>query len=136
KQAADSDSAKLLFIPDHDPNNDAGQQKYSGSPHPQSDAATLASLIDPGIKQHNHEHKQHHDRAGIDDDLNGSQELRPQQQVDKRQRAHDHHQRQGAVDRVALGKQVDSSCYAENAKDEKKNLVKHLFKLAMPRSVL
>ena len=40
-----------------------------------------------GIQQHDHEGEEHHDGAGVDDDLRGGEELRAQQQIEHRQRA-------------------------------------------------
>jgi hypothetical protein len=67
--------------------------------------------------------EQHHDGAGVDDDLRGGQELRAQQQVKHGQRGHHHNQRQGAVDGMALEQEVDGSGQAESGKEKKQDQV-------------
>ncbi len=48
-------------------------------------------------QQHDHEQEQHHDRAGVDRDLDHGEERRVEQQEQKSDTAHRHDQEQGAV---------------------------------------
>jgi hypothetical protein len=45
------------------------------------DPAAFGALFFAGVQQHDGDHKQHHDRAGIDDDLHGGHKFRAQQKI-------------------------------------------------------
>ena len=81
----------------------------------------LRALFFAGVQQHDDEDEQHHDGAGVHDDLHGGDELRAQQQVQYRERAHHHDQRQRAVDGMPLQQQIQCSRHAQPAKDDKQN---------------
>ena len=54
------------------------------------------------VQQHDDEEEQHHDRAGVDDDLNDRDERRVEQDVQTGERAERGDEQQHAVDRIAL----------------------------------
>ena len=99
------------------------QDGYSGNADDVGGAAAVGALFLPGIEQHDDEGKQHHDGAGIDDDLGGGQKLGAQQQVEHGQRAHHHDQRERAVDGVALEQEVQCSRHTEAAKNDEQNQI-------------
>src|SRR5205823_12603630 len=70
------------------------------------------------IQQNNHKDEQHHDRAAIDNDLHGRNELRTHQQIESSERHHHHDQRKRTVNRMLLQNQVDCSDYGERGQDE------------------
>ncbi len=86
-------------------------------------AAAQGALFTACVQQHHDKREQHHDRAGIDDDLRGGQKLRAKQQIKHGQRGHHHDQREGAVDGMALEQQIDGPGQAESGKKEKQNQV-------------
>ncbi len=77
------------------------------------------------VQQHDDEDEQHHHRAGINDDLHGGDELGAQQQINQRQRAHHHDQRQRAVDGVLLHQEVDRPSDAQRRENEEQNKRQH-----------
>src|SRR5271165_4478505 len=85
-----------------DERQQADEYGYSRNAHDVSRVAAMGALFLPGIEQHDDEGEQDHDGAGIDNYLGGGQKLRAQEKVQHGQRAHDHNQRESAVDRVAL----------------------------------
>ncbi len=57
--------------------------------------ATAAEAIDPAdVEQHDHEEEEHQDRARVDDDLDGGQEVHPEQGKDGCHGEEHHHQRE------------------------------------------
>jgi hypothetical protein len=54
------------------------------------------------VQVHDHEQEQHHDRAGVDDDLHHPDELGAEQQVEAGQRAEREHEEQGTRHRIAV----------------------------------
>src|SRR5260370_7150395 len=56
----------------------------------------------PGrAQERDHEEEQHHDRAGVDDQLRDEDELRAEEQELDRQRKHHHHEAEDGADRLA-----------------------------------
>ena len=105
----------------HHPNSDAQSNDQSrNAEHHRNPAAVCSALFHAGVEQHNHEHKQHHDRAGINDDLHRSDKFGPQQQINHRQRSHHNNQRQCAVDRVLLRQEVDCTSDTDRREDEER----------------
>ena len=100
-----------------DQHGDAGDADEVGGP------AAVGALFLAGIEQHDDEGEEHHDGAGVDDDLGGGEELGAEQQVEHRQRTHHDDQRERAVDRVALEKEVQGSRHAKTAEDEEEKQV-------------
>src|SRR5262252_8243918 len=82
---ADSDATERLVLVDHDPADYTGERDDSRNPHQQSNAAASRAFLSAGVQQHDDEHEQHHDGPGVDDHLDGGDELRAQQQVDQGQ---------------------------------------------------
>ena len=65
-------------------------------------AIPLRGVLARHVQQHHDEQEEHHDRAGVDDDLHDRDERRVEQHVEAGQRAERRDQQQHAVDRVAL----------------------------------
>ena len=93
--------------------------------HDRHFAALRKPLFRAGVQQHDHEDKQHHHRASINNDLHCRDELRAQQQIDERQRAHHHDERERAVDRVLLHQEVDRPSHTQRRENEEKNESEH-----------
>ena len=92
---------------------------HSGNAEQGRNAAALGVLLFAGIQQHDGNHKQNHDRAGVDDHLHGGHKFRAQQKILGSQRGHHHDQRQRAVDGMALHQQVDRPRHADRSEKEK-----------------
>ena len=108
-------------------NAESDNQRRNAQDH-RHPAALAQALFCAGIQQHDDEDEQHHDRPRIDDDLYGGDELRSQQQIKQRQRAHHDDERERAVDRVLLHQEVDRPSYAQRREDEEKYKSKHIEK--------
>src|SRR5258708_5821232 len=115
----------MLASVDQRPADGPGHDNHSGHTNEQGDAAAATSFFFSGVEKHDHKDEEHHDRAGVNNHLDGGHKLRAQQQVDQRQRHHHHHQRKSAVDRVALYEQVDRPCHTDQAEDDEQYLVDH-----------
>ncbi len=66
-----------------------------------ANSRSRAHVAPVDAEQHDHEQEQHHDRAGVDDDLHREQERRVQQQVHHREAEEVHHEEQRRVHGVA-----------------------------------
>ena len=86
-------------------------------------AAAQSPFFASRVEQHDHKGEEHHDGAGVDDNLRSGQELSAKQEVKHGQRSHDHNQREGTADGMALKQEVDGSSKAESGKDDKENQV-------------
>ena len=49
-------------------------------------SADVRPVVVPQVQEHDHEQEQHHDGAGVDDDLHRAEEVGVQQHVDRRER--------------------------------------------------
>ena len=74
---------------------------------PQARAARGAHRLVLAADVGHHEHVEHHDGAGVDDDLRRGDELGAQQQEERRQREQVEDQRQHGVEGVAHGGDAD-----------------------------
>ena len=108
---------------EEDEAQEADEDGYSWDAYDVGRAAAVCALFFSGIEQHDDEGKEHHDCTGIDDDLGGSQKFGAEQQVEHGERAHDHDQREGAIDRMALQQQVQGCCYAKAAEEDEENQI-------------
>ncbi len=104
---------------EQDPGNQQAADQHAGNPKQHSDPAAFGALFLAGIQQHDDEDEQHHDGAGVDDDLHRGDELGAQQQIFHCQRSHHHHQRQRAVDGMPLHQQVDRARHADHTEHRK-----------------
>ena len=77
----------------------------------------------PVLKKHDHENEEHHDGAGIDDDLRHGEEIRAEQEVESGERDHDADEREGARNRVRLDDTFTAETTAMTAKIMKKTTV-------------
>ena len=84
-------------------------------------AAAEGALFAAGIEQHDHEGEEHHDGAGVDDDLSDGEELRAEEQVEDGEGSHDDDEREGAVDGMGLQQEIDGSSEAESGKKEEQD---------------
>src|SRR5580693_7983021 len=81
--------------------------------------AEVSAFFDACIEQHDYEDEQHHDRAGVDDNLHRSDKLRAEQQIEHGERNHDQNQRERAVNWLAREDQRERAQYGEQrAKEE------------------
>ncbi len=105
--------------------NDGGEDGEESDDGGEADAgcgaAAEGALFAAGVEQHDDEDEQHHDRAGVDDDLGDGEKLRAEQQVEDGQRGHDHDQRKGAVNGMGLHQEIDGSREAESGKKEEQD---------------
>src|SRR5216683_2297929 len=81
----------------------------------------IGALFDSGIEQHDDKDKQHHDGAAVDDDLHRGHEFRAHQQIESRQRDHDHDERECAVNRMALKDQANCTDDAHGGEHKENN---------------
>ena len=66
-------------------------------------------LFGSGVQEHDDEDKEHHDGAGVDDQLSGGDELSAEEDVENRERDHHADERQRAGDRVPLERHVQGA---------------------------
>src|SRR5581483_7512229 len=89
------------------------------------DATAARPLLFSGVQEHDGEDEQHHNRARIDDHLDGCDELGSEQQVLDRQRRQYGNQRQGTVDRMPLGEEVYRPSYADGSEHYENHPMNH-----------
>src|ERR1700733_4694080 len=106
-----------------DERQQADQDRYPWNANNVCSATPVRALFLPGIEQHDDESKEHHDCAGIDDDLGGSQKFCAEQEEEHSERTHDHDQREGAIDRMALQQQVQGCYYTKAAEKDEENQI-------------
>jgi hypothetical protein len=77
------------------------------------------------VEQHHDVEEQHHDGAGVDDDLNDGNERRVEEDVESRDGAEREHQQQHAVHRVALPDDERRGEHRERAEDVEQHRLRH-----------
>src|SRR5690348_4299726 len=77
--------------------------------------AQIRAHFHSGVEQHNYEHEQHHNGAGINENLYGRDKRRAEQQVQDRQRHHHQHERKGTVHRLAREDQSNRAQHGYHA---------------------
>src|SRR5205085_2315802 len=95
-------NARLLHRNQNESNFGNQYRSQSDCDRQQKLQPRTAVLLLLDVQQHDHEDDQHHDRAGVNDHLHGSDERRRQQYVKARQRDEHANQRDRAVERIAL----------------------------------
>ena len=108
-------------MPQHDPCQQMLPSSIPGMPNKTATRLPLVCSSTPAFNSMMVKTNKHHDRAGINDDLHGGDELRAQQQIFARQRGHHRDQRQRAVDGMGLRQQVDRSRHADRPEGQKQN---------------
>ena len=98
----------------------------SSTPKPMPDDDRRDALAAHGLDQrvggvdadeHQHEQEQHHDRAGVDDDLHDAEERRVLGDVEHRQRDHRHRQEHRRVHRLAARHHAERADHRDGAED-------------------
>ncbi len=92
---------------DHDEQQSGADQERHGQTDPTLDHERVGSQVLDAVhaEQHDHEQEQHHDRAGVDDDLHGGQEVGVEREEEHRDaeqgrdQAHRRHRRCCGCDR-------------------------------------
>ena len=109
----------FLFVrkPKRQQTEDGGRARKSGYGFAIFEPRVCSSS--PALSSITTKTKEHHDRAGVDDDLRGGEELCAERPVQHRQRHHHDHQRKRRVDRVVLQQQVERCGYGEQSEDGK-----------------
>ena len=110
---------------EQNPRNQHTANQHAGNSKQHRHPAAFAAVFYAGVQKHDHEDEQHHDRSGIDNHLHRRHKLRAQQQIFHRERAHDHDQRQRAVDGMPLHQQIYRAGNAHQPKHRKYNQMKH-----------
>src|SRR5271170_2555510 len=80
--------------------------------------AVVGAFFDAGVEQHDHEDEEHHDGAGINDDLNCGDYFGAEQEVEHGERDHDENERQRAVNRLAREDKRDRAQHGEERANE------------------
>ncbi|MBP2476076.1 hypothetical protein JOF53_004948 [Crossiella equi] len=80
--------------------------------------------------QHQHEQEQHHDRAGVDDDLHHAEERRLLHQVQHAEAEHGEHQPQRGVHRVAGEEHAQATGQRERAEHPEHDLLAQVHDVA------
>jgi hypothetical protein len=70
------------------------------------------------VKQHDYENHQHHNRAGVDNDLYCSDKRRRERHVNRRERNEDANQRNRAVERITLRDHRDGATNRHACEDD------------------
>ncbi len=104
---------------DQSPSDESATDQHRGNAEPSRNSAALGALLFTGVEQHDHENKEHHDRAGVNDHLHRGNEFRAQQKIFDRKGSHHRDQRKRTVDGMALYQQVDRSRHANRSKNRK-----------------
>jgi hypothetical protein len=81
--------------------------------------------------------EEHHDCAGVDDNLHGGHKFRALQKVKPCERDHDHDQRKRAVNRVPLQDQAQRSGYGDRGEDQENRHLRrdHRIPRRVPRAI-
>src|SRR3984957_12296066 len=108
-----------------DMKNDGGEDSEESDDGREADArcgeAAEGALFAAGVEEHDDEDEQHHDRAGVDDDLGDGEELRAEKQVEDGEGGHNDDERERAVNGMGLHQEIDGSREAKSGKKEEQD---------------
>ena len=105
-------------VAQQDPSHQGASDQHAWHTQQNRHATAFGPFLFPRVQQHDGEDEQHHNRAGIDDQLDRGDELSAQQQIFAGQSAHNRDQRKGAIDGMPLRQQVHRSRHANRPESQ------------------